>query len=93
MTHNSGKVFRAELETKENFKRHSDGEIGEAFRDLFINMSVESVVVERAENIKEVFRLVVDGVEINNVDKFKISPAFTKNGLPMTLPVRCFLPF
>ncbi len=35
----AAKVFRDELESRENFKRHSESEIYEAFRDIFINMT------------------------------------------------------
>ena len=35
----------------------------------------------------------IDGVQINNVDKFKITAATNAQNLPMTLPVRGFLPF
>lgn len=38
-------------------------------------------------------KILVDGFEIANVDKIKILPAITSKDLPMTLPVRCFLPF
>ena len=93
MTQSASRMFRNELENRENFKRHSEPEIVEAFKDLFVNMTVESIVVERAEGMKEMIKILVDGLEINNVDKFKITPAYTTKGLPLTLPVRCFLPF
>ena len=38
-------------------------------------------------------KILIDGVEYNNVSKFKIVAAVTDHELPMTLPVRCFLPF
>jgi hypothetical protein len=93
MTLNCSRIFRSELETRENYKRHADREIAEAFRDLFICMTVETIMVERSEGAKEMMKLLIDGVEYGNIDKFKISIAYTSKDLPMTLPVRCFLPF
>jgi hypothetical protein len=43
--------------------------------------------------MKDPIKLLIDGVEINDVEKFKVSPAETDNKLPLTFPVRCFLPF
>jgi hypothetical protein len=45
--------------------------------------------------MKDPLRLLIDGVEITDVSKFKVVPVYTnsKPALPLTLPVRCFLPF
>lgn len=79
LTTTAAKVFKSELESRENFKRHSDSEITEAFRDLFINLTAESVVIQRSDGMKDPLRLLIDGVDITDVSKFKISPAFTNN--------------
>jgi hypothetical protein len=43
--------------------------------------------------MRETMKVMIDGVEIPDVDKIKITPAYTLSNLPLTLPVRCFLPF
>jgi hypothetical protein len=45
--------------------------------------------------MKDPLRLLIDGVEVTDVEKFKVAPAYTyhKPQIPLTLPVRCFLPF
>ena len=56
-------------------------------------MTAESIVIQRSEGMKDYFRLLVDSVEYQDVEQFKIIPAYTNEKLPLTLPVRCFLPF
>lgn len=43
--------------------------------------------------MKDMLKLIIDGVEFNDVDKMKVTPAYTTSNLPMTFPVKCFLPF
>lgn len=43
--------------------------------------------------MRETMKIMIDGVEIADVDKLKITPAYTSSNLPMGLPVRSFLPF
>lgn len=45
--------------------------------------------------MKDPLRMLIDGVEVTGVQKMKISAAYTyhKPPLPLTLPVRAFLPF
>lgn len=43
--------------------------------------------------MKENLKLLIDGNEITGIKTAKIAPVFTNSKLPLTLPVRCFLPF
>jgi hypothetical protein len=56
-------------------------------------MTVESILIERSEGSGEMLKLQIDGIDIVDVDKCNISAVYTASKLPLTLPVRCFLPF
>ena len=42
-------------------------------------MTAESVVIQRSDGMKDPLRLLIDGVDITDVSRFKVSPAFTNN--------------
>lgn len=56
-------------------------------------MTVETIEIIRSESMKDMLKVLIDGVEFNAIDKIKISQAKTDKDLPMTLPIKCFLPF
>jgi hypothetical protein len=46
LTEKMGKVWRKDLQNKDLFKRNNEHEIRQAFKDLFINMSADLIVIE-----------------------------------------------
>lgn len=56
-------------------------------------MTAETIIIERSDGMKDFFKLLIDSVEYKDVERFKITPAYTRDKLPLTFPVRCFLPF
>lgn len=45
------------------------------------------------ENMKEGFKIMIDGVVVPKVERIRVSQALTLSKLPLTLPVKCFMPF
>jgi len=73
LTEKMAKVYRKELENKDLFKRNNENEIRQAFKDLFINMSADMIVIENL-NPSEPMKVVIDGAATNKVDRIMIIP-------------------
>ena len=69
-----GKVWKKELQNKEAFKRNNEHQIQQAFKDLFINLSADYILIENL-NPSEPLKVVIDGAATNKVDRIMIMPA------------------
>ena len=72
---------------KDNFQ--DEQKAIQAFKDLFINASIESIIVENEG--KNPLSIIIDGGVYSNVDRINIRPAFNENEMPVTLPIQSFL--
>lgn len=73
LTEKMGKVWRKELQNKDLFKRNNEHEIRQAFKDLFINMSADMIVIDNLNPI-EPLKVVIDGAATNKIDRLMIMP-------------------
>ena len=72
---------------KDNFQ--DDKKAVQAFRDLFINASIESITIKNEGKVP--FSIIIDGAIHNEIEILKVKAAFNSNDLPLTLPIQTFL--
>lgn len=91
LTEVNGKIYRKQISNSDNFKERIDPvQIQRAFQDLFFCQTIRSISITNLDKSVPL-RLMIDGNVANRVDKIKISPAFSKDGYPISIPIQCFM--
>ena len=92
LTENNGKIFRKEITNRENFRRFHESEIIQAFKDLFACSEVHSITMENQDR-NQCPHIVIDSTIYHGVDRITIKPLYSKNNLPVSIPIQCFMKF